>query len=426
MVLDRVLREHELVARDRALLTQLVYGTQKLQRSLDWSLATALKRPIAKLSPALHWTLRMGAFQLLHLEKIPAHSAVDESVKLARRHGHSGTAAVANAVLRKIARFRPLPPRPGPDDGLAAFADYTSLPDWLASHFIERFGFELALQASEGCNRLARRAVRANTRRIGVDEVSEALRRAGIDVAKSRYGIAECLVLRTVPASAAEALQRMIGSGKLTMQSEESQLAAHILAPAPQESALDVCAGRGVKTGGLALLGPNHVYAVDDDRTKLALLQQDMVRLGEDRVEAIAEDATRPYAAGPLAGVDAILVDAPCTGIGTIGRRAELRWVKRADDPARLSHTQASILNEAAKHARPGGRLLYVTCSTDAREDEAVVSQFLEANVDWGSQPIALTAPEGTFLQLGDSVLTVPGIEGADGFFYSLLVRRTS
>ena len=130
--LETALRESDLTARDRALLTQLVYGTLKMRRALDWSIAAYLKRAITQLSPELLWTLRLGAFQLLYLEKIPAHSAVDESVKLARRTGHAGTAAVANAVLRKIASNQIRPPRPNPGDPASVFGEYASLPDWLA------------------------------------------------------------------------------------------------------------------------------------------------------------------------------------------------------------------------------------------------------------------------------------------------------
>jgi 16S rRNA (cytosine967-C5)-methyltransferase len=422
--LERALRDHELSPKDRALLTQLVYGTLKLQRSLDWSLATVLKRPFAKLTEALHWTLRMGAFQLLYLQRVPAHSAVDESVKLARRHGHSGTAALANAVLRKIASLRPQPPRPTPESDARAFADYVSLPDWLAMHFIERFGFEQALRAAEGCNRMPRRALRVNPHLAVASDVAATLERAGVEVAPSRYGIEGCLVLKSIPPSAAQTLQKMIGSGKVTMQSEESQLAAALLAPQAGEVVLDVCAGRGVKTGGLASQRPARVVAVDDDAAKLALLQQDMVRLQEERVEAIRADATQPYTIDGDRGVDAILVDAPCSGIGTIGRRADLRWAKQPTDPERLARTQDAILCQAARHAKPGARLLYVTCSTDAREDEQVVAGFLAVHEGWRSEPISVPAPERTLVQLGDAVLTVPGIEGADGFFFAML-RRT-
>ncbi len=437
--LDAALRENELFARDRALLTQLVYGPLKMQRSLDWSLSRVVKRPLATLTPALHWTLRLGAYQLLFLDKIPAHSAVDESVKLARRLGHAGTASLANAVLRKIALRRETPPLPTPDEPVDAFADFASLPNWIAQHFIDRFGFADAVRATQGMNGMPRRAARVNTRMASVDETSDALRRVGIVVQASRYGIAECLVLASIPASGASALQRMIGSGRLTMQSEESQLAEQLLDPQPGEIILDVCAGRGVKTGALAQRcgsGPvagdyqvaqgssGKIVALDDDATKLALLQQDMVRLGVENVEVVRADATRKYEVGYPQGFDAILVDAPCSGIGTIGRRADLRWAKDPSDPARLARTQAAILAQAASHAKPGGRMLYVTCSTDAREDEDVVKEFLGTHRTWQAVPLPLNAPEGTFIRIQESILTIPGIDGADGFFYAMLRKR--
>lgn len=419
--LDAALRENELSARDRSLLTQLVYGPLKMQRSLDWSLSKVVKRPLATLTPALHWTLRLGAYQLLFLDKVPAHSAVDESVKLARRLGHAGTAALANAVLRKIASSRETPPLPRLGGPLDVFADYVSMPDWIAQHFIDRFGFADALRATQGMNSIPRRAARVNTRIATIAETSDALKRVGIVVRASRYGIAECLVLASIPASGASVLQRMIGSGRLTMQSEESQLAAQLLDPHPDEVVLDVCAGRGVKTGAIAQRLTKKIIALDDDATKLAVLQQDMVRLGVENVEVVRADATKKYEIGRPEGFEAILVDAPCTGIGTIGRRADLRWAKDPSDPARLARTQAAILAQAASHAKPGGRMLYVTCSTDAREDEDVLKEFLGKHPAWQPVPLSLNAPEGTFIRIRESMLTIPGIDGADGFFYALL-----
>jgi 16S rRNA (cytosine967-C5)-methyltransferase len=413
-----------MAARDRALLTQLVYGTLKMRRALDWSIAVYLKRPIAQLSPELLWALRLGAYQLLYLEKIPAHSAVDESVKLARRTGHAGTAAVANAVLRKIASAPVRPPKPKPGDPARALGEYASLPDWLAGHLIDRFGFDEALRIADGVNRMPRRAVRVNERVASVAETTAALERAGVSVRGSRYGIAECLVLETTPPGSAAFINRLIGSGRLTMQSEESQLAVQLLDPQPQEVILDVCAGRGVKTGSIAQRHPAALYALDDDAQKLAALAQEMVRLNFDAVEIVNADATRQYPESVPVAVDAVLVDTPCSGIGTLGRRAELRWAKSDADPPRLARTQRAILQQASGSVKPGGRLLYVTCSTDAREDEQIVNQFLAANTGWRSSALALKAPPDSILQLGDYALTLPGIDGADGFFFAKLERR--
>jgi len=424
--LETALRDGEMQARDRALLTQLVYGTLKMRRALDWSLAAYLKRPAATLSPELLWTLRLGAYQLLYLEKIPAHSAVDESVKLARRTGHAGTAALANAVLRKLAATPVRPPAPKPSDPASVFGEYASLPDWIAGHFIERFGFDRALAVAAGVNRMPRRAVRVNPAVTTPLEMRAALERAGVTVSASRYGIAECLVLERTPPGCAAAINRLIGSGRLTMQSEESQLAVQLLDPQPHERVLDVCAGRGVKTGAIAERRPAALYAFDDDAQKLAALAQEMVRLNQSAVETVRGDATKPYPPDVPMPVDAVLVDAPCSGIGTLGRRADLRWEKSETDPPRLARTQAAILRQAAAAVKPGGRLLYVTCSTDRREDEAIVEQFLSEQAGFVLGRLACPAPPGTLLRLGENILTIPGIDGADGFFYAKLERRAT
>lgn len=420
--LDAALRESDLQNKDRALLTTLVYGTLKWRRSLDWSLRQYLVRPTAKLSPELHWTLLLGAFQLLYLDKIPAHSAVDESVKLARKSGHAGTAGLANAVLRKLSAAPVRPPKPKPGDPPATFADYASLPDWIAEHFLHRFGPERALRIAEGVNRTPRRAVRVNERVATVPETIAALERAGVTVSRSRYGIPECLVLEATPAGSAALLTRLIGSGRLTMQSEESQLAVHLLDPKPGQTVFDVCAGRGVKSGAIAQRGAQ-LYAVDDDARKLAALRQEMVRLGIEGVNSIKADASKTYPVGLPAEADLVLIDSPCSGIGTLGRRAELRWSKDAGDPARLARTQRAILRQSARAVKAGGRMLYVTCSTDPREDENVVDKFLAEQSNWRSVPLRVEAPAGAVLQIGNYLLAVPGVDGADGFFYAQLER---
>jgi 16S rRNA (cytosine967-C5)-methyltransferase len=208
------------------------------------------------------------------------------------------------------------------------------------------------------------------------------------------------------------------------MQSEESQLAVALLDPKPNEVILDVCAGRGVKTGSIAQRRPAALYALDDAPLKLAGLAQEMVRLNLDAVETVRADATKAYPDPVPEAVDAVLLDTPCSGIGTLGRRAELRWAKSETDPPRLARTQAAILQQAARAVRPGGRLLYVTCSTDAREDEQIVDEFLAANEQWRAGALEVHAPPGAVMRLGNYAMTVPGIDGADGFFYAKLEQR--
>ncbi|MBC5806896.1 MAG: hypothetical protein DLM53_00970 [Candidatus Eremiobacter antarcticus] len=426
--LDAALRSQAGVsAADRALATALVYGTMKMQRALAWSLAHYLKRPLRGLSPPLRWSLLLGAYQLLYMDRIPVHSAVDESVTLARGTGHAGTAAVANAVLRKLAASKVTPPDPRASDPPAVFADHASLPDWLAQHILGRFGLKDAMRIARGVNGPAARAARVNTARTDLSSMTSQLANSHLSPQQPRYQIPECLAFGRGSPVWPQTIDDTVRAGLLTVQSEESQLACHLLDVKAGETVIDACAGRGVKTGALAqrLTADSNsaIYAIDDDAKKLRLLALEMERLGVRGVRALQCDARRPFPpAVPLA--DAALVDAPCTGIGIIGRHPELRWRKRPDDGVRLSATQLAILECAAERSAGNGRILYVTCSTDAREDEDVVRSFLARNEGWRSAPLQVPANSADMLPIGDFLLTLPGVDGADGFFFAQLVRR--
>lgn len=413
--LDREARAARLDTRDRGLATELAHGTLKRRRSLEWALQQHLRRPFAELDRGLQWALLLGAYQLLYLDRVPAHSAVNESVALARAGGHAGTAAIANAVLRKIAQARVYPPKPQPDDPPSALGLYASLPDWLAEHFIERFGFDSALQIADGINATPRRALRVDTDTTSIEDAKAALLSEGITVAEGKYGIPECLVV-----------EDGIADERLVIQSEESQLAVHLLAPKPGETILDACAGRGVKTGMIAarLAGKGTIYAIDDDERKLAHARR-LTEKSTTPVVVMRADAKEPYPDAVPQELDAALVDAPCSGIGIIGRRADARWRKKADDPIRFSSIQQAILERAAERVAPRGRLLYATCSTHPAEDEDVITAFLANNPAWSASSLAgWAAKTESARALGPYLLTVPGVDGNDGFFYALLEKN--
>ena len=439
--LDRQLGALSLSPAERALATELFYGTLKMQRALRWSLSAFLREPFDRLDQPLRWILLLAAYQLLCLQRIPAHSAVDEAVRLARETGHAGTAALANAVLRKLAQSGRLPPRPPPKPErespspaeIESLADYASLPDWIARHICRRFGWPQALPIADGINAAPQRALRlrlsptaaGGTLRAdaGAANALRVLQAAGWQLRLGRFGVPECRIVEKPPRDR-HALDGLLASGCIAWQSEESQLAVHLLAPAPGETVLDVCAGRGVKT--LMLLdrmrGAGTIYALDDDAAKLRALTAAATAGAYSNVRAIQADARRPYNGDVPAAVDAALVDAPCSALGLIGRRADVRWRKQPGDPGRFAKVQKAIVGQAAQHVKAGGRLLYVTCSTHEAEDEAVVGEFLRANPQWRSSPLDVRAAGAS--RVGDYCLTAPGIGGADGFFYALLVRN--
>jgi 16S rRNA (cytosine967-C5)-methyltransferase len=430
--LDRELRAASLGPTDRGFATELAYGTLKMRRALIWSVSRHLSRPFESLDERLAWVILLGAYQLLYLDRVPAHSAVDEAVTLARGGGHPGIAGFANAVLRKVAADKARPPVSTPAGGAEALGLHASLPDWIAAQLIARFGFDDALRAADGMNGAPRRAFRIDgslpererfIAEVGaVDgEAKDGRRSAGVAFGENRYQIPECIV---VMGGANAFLRDAIANGRAVRQSEESQLAVHLLDPKPGEVVLDACCGRGVKTSMIAarLGGDGTVWALDDDEEKLSALRDTVQRKGWQNVNVVRADARETYPPEVPAQVDAALVDAPCSGLGVLGRRPDARWRKREHDPARFARVQAAILRTAAQRVRPGGRLLYVTCTTPAEEDEAVVDSSLRENSQWSAAELPLAASSAV-RKIGEFALTVPGIDGADGFFYALLKR---
>lgn len=421
--LDRALAASDLDARDRSFATELAYGTLKMRRPLEWAVARFLHRPLDTAPLVVRWILLLGAYQLLYLERVPAHSAVDESVELARHNGAQRSAGFINAVLRKVAAEKPLPPPPSAVATSTSLGLYASLPDWIAQLLVERFGSQTALTAADGMNRPARRALRFVSRSRSAEHFAQQLAAEEAEVTRGTFGIPECIVVKSAPRG--DSLRKALASGEAAWQSEESQLAVHLLAPAAGDAALDVCAGRGGKSMMFASrVGPDgSVWAIDDDRARLEVLTGSAHRAGLHNVRSAAADARRPYPPGVPLQFDVALVDAPCSGLGVLGRNADARWRKRDTDPQRFAAAQSMILERASAYVKPGGRLLYATCTFARRENDDVAERFLSAHDDWSAK--ALPSMTGT-IATGPYLQVVPGIDGADGFFYALLERSSA
>jgi 16S rRNA (cytosine967-C5)-methyltransferase len=414
---DDLLRAREvdaLSAQDRALTTTLVLGTLRWQLKLDARIRALLTRPAARLAPTVETALRMGAFQLLYLDRIPAHAAIDESVELAKRQGETFAAGMVNAVLRKLARI------PRTDVQGESVADEFAHPGWMVERWARFYGSDAARAIC------AFDQERAGTcLRLAHPDAERALTDEGVQLAAGEFlQSARQVVSGDVVRS--EAFRR----GWVRIQDEASQLVAELAGHGG--NILDTCAAPGGKTAILAERNPDAaVTALDISQRRLDLMRRSFAG---GRARFAVEDASTMRLESEY---DLILCDVPCTGTGTIGRNPEIRFRVSEEEIARQQRRQVKILSNSREGLVPGGRLLYSTCSLEREENEAVVSDCVERGFEVVplDEDIARLEREGTLYAEGAAKLrqsgmrrgflrTLPGVHRCDGFFAALFVRR--
>ena len=388
LALDAELTARPLAPRDAALATELVYGTLRWQRYLDWILAPHSRRALGSLDPRVLVVLRMTVYQLVFLERIPAFAAVSDAVSLARGRGKQGTPEFVNAVLRSFTRraAREREPRP-PDDPLEALAVKLSFPTWLAARWVERTGIDDATALMRAMNERPPMTIRANTLHLERSVLAERLRdEESLAATPTRYA-PEGLV---VEHGGAPAAWRAFADGAFAVQDEASMLVGRLLDPCPGDVVADACAAPGTKTTHLAQLMDNRgrILALDPQAARLARVDEAARRLGVTIVE------TRGGMVETLApeladACDGVLVDAPCSNLGVLRRNPEVKWRRAAGDLSASAARQRAILTAAAGMVKPGGRLVYATCSTEPEENDAVAAAFRDARPDFVVDPPA-------------------------------------
>jgi 16S rRNA (cytosine967-C5)-methyltransferase len=423
VLLHALLGRGDLSAADRAFATDLVNGTLRWRGRLDFLLAQVLDRDLEKLEPLVANALRLGAYQIvLGGGRTPAEVAVDESVRCVRAAGAERATGLVNAVLRRLAAEHARIALPDPArDPLGHLTHALSLPAWLAARWIELFGPDEAMALARACNEIPPLVVRANRLRTQRDALVAELRARFPEAEPCRFardGVR--LGRRGNPA-----LDPAFLDGRFTVQDEASQLVAALVDPRPGERVLDVCAAPGGKATALAerLEGRGEVVALDRHARRLDLVRRQARRLGLENLRCAVRDATRPLAAEPP--FDRVLVDAPCSGLGTLRRNPDARWRIGPGDPARLAETQLAILRQAAATVVRGGVLVYSTCTLLPEENESTVSAFL-AEAPHFARMRPEDAPDEVRPLVGpDGYLrSFPHRHDADGFFAARLERR--
>jgi len=418
--------------RDAALATELTLGTLRWQRLLDFLLDKHSKKPVRDMDVEVRLALRLGMYQLRFLTRVPARAAVDESVELVKKYGKRSAAGLVNAVLRRAAsdeaRRKSCPEAPLlPADVPTAegWGMEWSHPTWMVERWLEQFGEARSRALLKANNQAPQVCLRMNEG-ADVEEIAAELRKGGMKVEAGRW-LRAALTVRGGNPAETEAYRR----GEISIQDEASQMVGWLLGARKGERVLDLCAAPGGKTTTLArqVGATGRVVAADRHRQRLSVMREHLHRVGAERVELVALDGTEPL---PFRrAFDRVLVDAPCSGTGTLARNPEIRWRLKSEDLRDFHDRQVKLLWNALEQLKPGGRVVYSTCSLEAEENEHVLEEVLkrrpEARCVSGAAELsphlrAAGAEEQLFDRNG-YFRTFPLEHGTDGFFAAVLER---
>lgn len=419
-----IVQARDLDPRDRGLATELVYGVLRRRGRLDFALSRFCSKPLQKVEPKVLQLLRLGAYQILELERIPERAAVHATVELARHEGLERATGFINGILRSVIREREKIPWPKPSaDPRQALEKTFSLPGWLAERWLRDLGRGEAVALAEAMASQAPFTLRVNTLKMGREEFLERLHEAGHEGRPTPFA-PEGVVLT----GRAEAPLPGDREGWYQVQDEASMLIAHLLSPRAGEKILDACAAPGGKTTHLAALagGGAQILALDLHPQRAALVADGARRLGCEGIEARPWDLTTPPGFVPPGGLDRVLVDAPCSGLGVMRRNPEIRWRRRPEDLPQMASLQGKILANVAPLLRPGGVLLYSVCTFTPEETDWVVEDFLARHPKFVRDDLRSASPAewGELFDPSGTLRTFPHRHGGMDAFYAIRFRR--
>jgi len=417
ILLDQGIKTQGLQQRDRALLTELVYGTLRWRGAIDARLSHHLRRPLAKTDPFIRNLLRVTLYQLHFLAKIPDYAAVNEAVQIAKKHKGGKVAGFVNGALRNCLRRNSDSATPHPsDDSIATLTVDYSHPEWLAESWLEYFGLEDAKALMRANNERSPLVLRVNTLKSDRRALLDFFEENGVTAVATQWSPEGVWV------QSGSAVDGIPGfhQGLFQVQGEASQLMAHLLGPQPGERVLDACAAPGGKSTHIAELmkDAGEVTAVDISTRGIEKIRDNATRLGLTSIRALRADASREFAGSYVGYFDRALVDAPCSGLGTLRSHPEIKWHRNLTDIERLSRLQTKIVDRVAPCLKPGGVLLYSTCTLTGSENEQVVERFLRTHGEFELENAAGYLPEQAKPMVqGSYFMALPHRHNTDGFF---------
>ena len=438
IALDRVL-QGEVSSVDRRFTTELVYGSVRRQRTLDVLIDQLAKKPAQQQPPDLRLILHLGLYQLRYLSQVPVSAAVDTTVELAKQNGLKGLAGFVNGLLRQYVRLgesgteareqraenqeivvgsqqrqaqHPLPVLP--TEPIARLGVQYSYPDWIVGLWQQEFGLAETEKLCDWFNQPPHIDLRINPLKTSIVQVEAAMQKAGIQVTQLPH-LPQGLRLP----SGVGAIQQLPGfaEGWWTVQDSSAQLVSHLLDPQPGEMVIDACAAPGGKTTHQAELMQDQgiIWACDRYASRLKKLQQNAKRLQLQSIQICPGDSR--YQPQFVNQADRVLLDAPCSGLGTLHRHADARWRQTPETVKELAQLQTELLDAAATWVKAGGYLVYATCTLNSVENEAVVERFLTSHSNWQIDRPADNHPAAPFVTAQGWLKVLPHQHEMDGFF---------
>ncbi|MEW8970327.1 MAG: 16S rRNA (cytosine(967)-C(5))-methyltransferase RsmB [Mesobacillus sp.] len=421
LLLNNAIEKNEINPIDVGLLTELVYGTLQRKMTIDFYLKPFIEKN-KKLQSWVINLLRMTLYQMVYLDKIPERAAIFEAVEIAKRRGHKGIASLVNGVLRSIQR-NGLPSLDAITDPSERISIETSHPLWLVRRWVNQFGVEKTREMCEVNLTAPLQTGRVNLTRISRDECLDLLEEEGFEVEPSPILPEAIKCLRGNLASS-----KAFKYGLLTIQDESSMLVAHALGIKEEEVILDACAAPGGKTTHIAekLANSGKVISLDLHEHKVKLISENAERLGLENIEAQKMDSREAAAQFEKESIDRVLLDAPCSGLGVMRRKPDMKYTKKEQDLSQLQTIQLSLLQSVAPLLKAGGTLVYSTCTVDRAENQEVMEEFLREHPEFeGDTTFAERMPE-TIKPLisGYDVQILPQDFGSDGFYIACLRKK--
>ena len=417
VLLDHSLKDAALSDRDRALLTELAYGTLRWRGKIDAHLNLYLRDPLEDSDPFIRNLLRVSFYQLIFLDKIPDYAAVNEAVRLAKAHGGDKVAGFVNAVLRSFLREKDRAAEPQRSNNWqASLAIEHSHPQWLVEKWLDYFGCDETVALIKANNEIAPLVLRVNSCRSSRKALLALLSKSGVSAVATRWSPVGISVKSSSPVNQLPGFQE----GLFQVQGEASQLVSYLLSPEKGERVLDACAAPGGKTTHIAELmaDTGELIALDKSEKGIEKIRENVARLGLASVCAAKTDVSLGLPVEYRSPYDRILVDAPCSGLGTLRSHPEIKWHRNETDIKRLSHLQENIVDRVVHYLKPGGVLVYSTCTLNKDENENIVEDFLEHHKEFVLDDAAGYLPgDASSLVRGSYYMTLPHRHNTDGFF---------